>query len=163
MKKGWISPVTDSDREGTCPFAGRLMPEAYVMGDLSGVEREEFEGHFGACSDCALAVELGSFILALATRPTTMHCPAKVSPCRGRTRRRDLGMAVRRRQKSHFLPSGTGGMPDGAVCEFVKNRIPEQYLRGDLNDVEQEAFEEHYFQCIECARWTADGSTRLDN
>jgi hypothetical protein len=71
-------------------------------------------------------------------------------------------MAARRRLKSHFLPGGTNGTPDETVCEFVKNRIPEQYSRGDLDVVQQEVFENHYFQCIECAQRAADGS-RLDN
>ena len=52
-----------TDRELTCLFARQLIPEAYLMGDLSGVEREIFERHFAVCLECATAVKAGSALI----------------------------------------------------------------------------------------------------
>lgn len=55
--------MTDHDSESTCPFARELVPEAYVNGELSGVEREVFERHLFMCSECSSAAKIGSYIV----------------------------------------------------------------------------------------------------
>ena len=41
----------------------RLAAEQYLLGELTEAEREEFEQHFFACSDCAEMVESGTALL----------------------------------------------------------------------------------------------------
>jgi hypothetical protein len=44
--------------------ARKFAAEQYLLGELSGAEREEFEEHFFYCSDCAAAVEAGTALMA---------------------------------------------------------------------------------------------------
>lgn len=44
--------------------ARKLAAEQYLLGELIGAEREEFEEHFFYCSDCAAAVEAGTALMA---------------------------------------------------------------------------------------------------
>lgn len=44
--------------------ARKFAAEQYLLGELSGAEREEFEEHFFYCSDCAAAVEAGTVLMA---------------------------------------------------------------------------------------------------
>jgi hypothetical protein len=44
--------------------ARRFAAEQYLLGELNGAEREEFEEHFFYCSDCAAAVEAGTALMA---------------------------------------------------------------------------------------------------
>jgi hypothetical protein len=44
--------------------ARKFVVEQYLLGELSGAEREEFEEHFFYCSDCAAAVEAGTALMA---------------------------------------------------------------------------------------------------
>jgi hypothetical protein len=44
--------------------ARKFAAEQYLLGELSGAEREEFEEHFFSCSDCAAAVEAGTALIA---------------------------------------------------------------------------------------------------
>ncbi|HEY7392292.1 MAG TPA: zf-HC2 domain-containing protein [Bryobacteraceae bacterium] len=46
----------------------KLAVEQYLLGELSGAEREEFEEHFFYCSDCAAAVDAGSVLMANARK-----------------------------------------------------------------------------------------------
>src|SRR5258707_2182567 len=146
-KKGWTSSVTD--HEGTCPQAKRLLPDAYVMGDLGGSDRAEFEKHFLGCPECALAVTLGSYI-----REFTKQLPRPGTkqgvPCRRRTLRHQLRIETHRLRGQPLRSTPGGAKYD--VCEFIRSKTPERYLRGELDDAEQETFEEHYFDCTQCAQ-----------
>jgi Putative zinc-finger len=48
--------------------ARKLAVEQYILGELSGAEREEFEEHFFYCSDCAEAVEAATALMANARK-----------------------------------------------------------------------------------------------
>ena len=52
------------------------LAERYVLGEMSGVETEEFEQHFFECEECALAVEEGQ-IFAANARAVLSEAPAE--------------------------------------------------------------------------------------
>ncbi len=127
------------------------MPEAYVSGDLRGVEREEFEHHFPWCFECSLAVLLGSFILDLGRSAT------RDLPSRERALQSQLHLGATQVGYQPLTAGSAGGVEDD-VCEFIKNKFPERYLQGRLSDAEQHAFADHYFACSACFRRLTSGS-----
>src|SRR5438128_641315 len=113
--------MTGCDRELRCPFAREL--DAYLKGKLRGFGREAFEHHCSGCFDCKKAVEAGSRILDFASSRARRLSGAGAS-----------GKRLTRPVMTFDLE---------IVCAFDQKRMPERYLLGDLNEIEEAEYIRH--------------------